>query len=564
MQESTGLKSAVASTVSFFRNDKPTDSQAVFNSKSVSPFQGVYDYIGQVVFKLAEWGGYSKVVERQISKPEVPEEAPRPSDGSALAEKVKSFRSSCLTPMKSYDTYENDRDTKKLKEALTGFLQGRLTVPKFVRCLQRHLAKGGSYFNTGPTLHYILSQYYKSNIEGISYRDWVDRVLCQLTPAMIASAFPAELTANPVCTDPIAKDAPVNLMWVGQLLPETYRLAPVEVARRNPDREVVLWYYSGCLSEQEKKAMATLADSEEYKQHNIKVLDLARLDEARLFPSLPDTGEIRNVSLNDTLKKLMPEGASLERKHCLMAADFARHFLMAAGSDAIDQLVTDGNKERSSTGMVYMDLDGIKSFQVITGQSQQKEHTEYQLEPLSNMPLSDVLEHPLPTGLCSFYHARGQQQIDHGFLGVNSRENPIFLQSILKEENKICDYLRNCEFLATAQNLLPNQRPAGLQALYGEDVHQQDAALLISDDALQRTRKYLNDLQPESITFWPFLDSLAEGLKVFGLDRNSVAKSFETMLHCAAFHGDLNPETFDHTVQREGVEVNVDLTPIKL
>ena len=58
------------------------------------------------------------------------------------------------------------------------------------------------------------------------------------------------------------------------------------------------------------------------------------------------------------------------------------------------------------------------------------------------------------------------------------------------------------------------------------------------------------------------MESLAKALEGFGASIINVAHSEDAMLNCAAFQGQLNDKC-DHTTNRAGLEVNVDLTPFK-
>ena len=415
------------------------------------------------------------------------------------------------------------KDVCEFKPILSGFLEGRLDADTFCQNLPAFKPKRFNSKIYEPGLYDLLAQYYCQYINPakVEFHYWLDTALCDLVPALIALTYP-ELTTSAINTAPIASDAPINLIWVGQLLPEVYRLEAVRAANANPGRDVVLWYYSGNLTEKEVQCMNSLAESKEYQEASIKVLDLAKLDEESLLPSFRESTE-HKPSLSKVLEALLPKGEPVNKKNCLIAADYTRYFLMAAGSEAIDQL-SPGSQPRESTGMLYMDLDALKSMFVVELSESPIETMEKR--PLSQVPLMDLINHTLPAGLCTFYHySFNKVGLDHGFLGTNHRENPIFLQTLIKAEEGITQHKQLLETLGSEAS----------------------STLVIP---------------PEAFVWYPFLSCLENVMKPFGVTYFDVFEKDEVILSFAAFNGYVSPELAEHAVSRGGVTANVDLLPI--
>ena len=253
-------------------------------------------------------------------------------------------------------------------------------------------------------------------------------VLCQLFPKMLASNL-SDVFFTDVSTGPVAKDAPLNFIWVGSKLPEKYVSVPVNMAKTNQDKEVILWYFSPCLSEEEVSDMQNLTKQPLYQEAidqgcKIRVLDLADID----GDTMPDSFQ---VDLNGLLLRLY-ENTGHKPSSSLLAADVARHFLMAAGSDVIDQAVAKKGGEpltKSSTGMIYMDLD-VPDGLTLSGRGNELDRSKQKVFKMSGSPLSDWLNQRLPLGMCMF-HTVGR--VDQGFLAVNQKWNPVFLKTLKQE-----------------------------------------------------------------------------------------------------------------------------------
>ncbi|MCL6269464.1 hypothetical protein M3P05_05860 [Sansalvadorimonas sp. 2012CJ34-2] len=264
-------------------------------------------------------------------------------------------------------------------------------------------------------------------------------------------------------TAPLAKDAPVNFIWVGSLIPDHYLDVPVKMAQTNPDREVILWYYSLYLSDSEQQKMASLncrlnSNLEKAIPHRIKVLDINHLDQ-------PLSIEGDEINLKQLLDQVLLSGEE-RKKSVLVAADLIRFYLMAAGSEVIDEICKNQNldiKNRTSTGMIYMDLDipgncmfqrmecysgdvydmvlwedskenpcELSSYIVRTDSERVREKLH-----MSSAPISDWLTQKLPAGLAAL---RIDSTVDINLLAVNQKQNPVFLRSLKQSKELIDDH----------------------------------------------------------------------------------------------------------------------------
>ncbi|MGY0219948.1 hypothetical protein ACWJJH_21580 [Endozoicomonadaceae bacterium StTr2] len=428
-----------------------------------------------------------------------------------------------------------DKSKKALGNALRSFLSGKLEPHDLIHIfVQSHLPFQYTYgtcskntlsgglkdlFNDRVYLNSVFEnppacfQEWKSTPPTENLEDWIRQVMCQLGPECIRYAAP-DLCPKLISTCPVADDAPLNLIWVGTVLPKIYLNTPIDLAQANPGREIVLWYYSDSLNYSDKRLMSLLVERSDYKQYGVKVLDLAKVDESRLFPSF-NKSTSRVFPFKQVLQHLLPPD-SFNPREALMAADFCRHFLMAAGSDLIDQLEVSFQGKRTSSGMVYVDLDGPDC--MVLRDIYSSETTPFL--PMTSQPLSYFLCHSLPAGIAAFHTAsNNNSQIDHIFLAVNERENPIYIKCILEQAKLLLSYDRN----------LYEQCPRA-------------------------------NLEPATFAFYPFLQVLQDMLPCFVSDL-LYAHDAWILSYCAGFYADMVRN--NTTVARGGKMVNVDLTPVQ-
>ena len=326
--------------------------------------------------------------------------------GKGLCQKLKSLLSRAIEP-----------SPPLFQETLTQLKTGRISPSEFVATETFQRAAPSDYINAF------------AQVSRNPYQFGID-TFCRLFPVMLSEKLSA-YSQQPISTAPVAQDAPINFIWVGSKLPDKYLETPIKMAAVNPEREVVLWYFSPCLSPEDAQAMKHLPSHKLYRQAidsgcRILVLDLADID----LGSLPGSVAARpREILSDIYKDTTHYGFS-----SLLCADVTRHFLMASGSDAIDQVLASTGKQaalRSSTGMIYMDLDvpeGLKLSQWATNPNffNQLNQPEFRM---AEKPISQWLTQRLPAGFC-MYCKRG---LDHGFLAVNQRWHPFFLKMFHQE-----------------------------------------------------------------------------------------------------------------------------------
>ena len=165
---------------------------------------------------------------------------------------------------------------------------------------------------------------------------------------------------NPVIDSGVGKllphDTPVNLIWVGSLIPDLYLenialLASIsnETETLLPaKREIILWKDRTLLTENEDSLMKCIPELPEAQGINIKVLDINDAGLERIFEGADQQEEYQAA-----LQWLRGE-----HKNYAMYSDVIRYALLAAGADAIDQ--AEGKvTERTGKGMLYMDTDTL-------------------------------------------------------------------------------------------------------------------------------------------------------------------------------------------------------------
>ncbi|WP_172806845.1 hypothetical protein [Endozoicomonas arenosclerae] len=142
----------------------------------------------------------------------------------------------------------------------------------------------------------------------------------------------------------IARDAPVNFIWVGSLVPDRYLQQIERVARCTPRKEVVLWIDRTLLNPADQHLMRELPSLSRLKGLDIKVLDI---NDADLDSALPESPGVLHS---------MIDFARSELKAMEVVSDIVRYALLAIGSEAIDR-ASGTARSRSSTGMIYLDTD---------------------------------------------------------------------------------------------------------------------------------------------------------------------------------------------------------------
>jgi hypothetical protein len=142
----------------------------------------------------------------------------------------------------------------------------------------------------------------------------------------------------------IAPDVPVNFIWLGSLLPDRYLKNIIRTGSAQPKKEIILWIDKKWLTSQQYSQMKLLHKLPALQNIDIKVLDINK-------------AELEKISIGDKVKfqkALSFARDKLDNK--AVASDLLRYALLAKGSDAINQ-ASDSKKDRSSTGMIYMDTD---------------------------------------------------------------------------------------------------------------------------------------------------------------------------------------------------------------
>ncbi|UYM17433.1 hypothetical protein [Endozoicomonas euniceicola] len=151
-------------------------------------------------------------------------------------------------------------------------------------------------------------------------------------------------------------DTPINLIWVGSLLPDRYLenipcLASIsnKVETLLPaKREIILWKDRTLLTEAEDSLMKRIPELPEMRGINIKVLDINDAGLKKIFEGSDLENQYQSAF----------EWVRDEHKNYAMYSDVVRFALLAAGAGAIDQAEGDVT-ERTGKGMIYMDTDTL-------------------------------------------------------------------------------------------------------------------------------------------------------------------------------------------------------------
>jgi uncharacterized small protein (DUF1192 family) len=142
----------------------------------------------------------------------------------------------------------------------------------------------------------------------------------------------------------IASDVPVNFIWLGSLLPDRYLKNIIRTGLAQPKKEIILWIDKKWLTSEEYSQMQLLPTLPALQDIDIKVLDINK-------------AKLEQVSIEG--KEKFQQALSFARDKLdnkAVASDLLRYALLTKGPDAINQ-ASGLKKDRSSTGMFYMDTD---------------------------------------------------------------------------------------------------------------------------------------------------------------------------------------------------------------
>lgn len=159
-------------------------------------------------------------------------------------------------------------------------------------------------------------------------------------------------------------DTPLNLIWVGSLLPDRYlqniqflAAMPTKAGRQlMPAREVILWKDRSLLTKKQDDLMLGIPNLSQMEGLDVNVLDI---NDAGLQEVLEGQGEPFRNALHFARDEL---------KNYAIVSDLLRYALLGKGSEAI--ACAEGKpQKRTARGMIYMDCDTVDTSRAETSMS---------------------------------------------------------------------------------------------------------------------------------------------------------------------------------------------------